>query len=496
MRVGGYVWAVYVLIVMCACIASSLVVVSITGMVFQVPIKSWRPDGEAGADLGTTVLWLFAVLPSCYNEAGSLIGYFSARECCVEMEESRSYRYGDRSFPCIVHGFVKTKYSVVEGETLDIVFERNAKGTTKFPLLTIEGRIISEGDEDDYQPVLVTLLRRDSRITLSLTAYNDMIALEDGDKVILRQTSGINNYVNLVEQRGEFISHTMEVAIVDKNNRVEIDLAQSVYTVSEDETGNQVLTLAIKNGLIVQGPIPLRLTAMSLTSPVVNDAERATPRQDFHVETVDIEITPGAAGMTNISLNDIIIDDNTVENHIQRFSLMVEVSEGRVFFDSDNSTKKSVEVAIESDDTVSVSLLSSNVVFYESDESPFNICVIVISEGTDQNCPVEFQVNYTLSFTKYSYTKNGDGETIFRDVTVDKCNNMSCVDLKAVFSIPNDEEFNFQLFNVSLAETELPQSGMFRVSTNVVKFEIRDDDCKLYKWKNHFFKMKGDIEMA
>ena len=70
----------------------------------------------------------------------------------------------------------------------------------------------------DYQPVLVTLLRRDSRITLSLTAYNDIIALEDGDKVILRQTSGINNYVNLVEQRGEFISHTMEVAIVDKNN--------------------------------------------------------------------------------------------------------------------------------------------------------------------------------------------------------------------------------------------------------------------------------------
>ena len=40
----------------CVCFDShvcmhSLVVVSITGMVFQVPIKSWRPDGEA---LGTT----------------------------------------------------------------------------------------------------------------------------------------------------------------------------------------------------------------------------------------------------------------------------------------------------------------------------------------------------------------------------------------------------------------------------------------------------------
>ncbi|CAI8036548.1 hypothetical protein GBAR_LOCUS20478 [Geodia barretti] len=226
---------------------------------------------------------------------------------------------------------------------------------------------------------------------------------------------------------------------------------------------------------------------MSLTSPVVNEAHKATPRQDFHVETVDIEIPPGAVGMTNISLNGIIIDDNTVENHIQRFSLMVEVSEDRVFFDSDNSTKKSAQVAIESDDTVSVSLLLSNLVFYESDESPFNICVIVTSEGTDQNCPVEFQVNYTLSFTKYSYTENGDDETIFRDVTVDKCDNMTCVNLKAVFNVQNDEEFNLQLFNVSLlpnAETDIPQSRMIRVFTDVVKFEIRDDDLLQIRLEN------------
>ena len=116
------------------------------------------------------------VLPSCYDEAGSLIGYFSARECCVEKEESRSYRYGDESFPCIgvlmpvinfyvyfiyiyniVHGFVKTKYGVEEGETLNIVFERNAKGKTRFPLLTIQGSIISEGDEDGkFQQARVT----------------------------------------------------------------------------------------------------------------------------------------------------------------------------------------------------------------------------------------------------------------------------------------------------------------------------------------------------
>ena len=87
-----------------------------------------------------------------------------------------------------------------------------------------------------------------------------------------------------------------------------------------------------------------------------------------------------------------------------------------------------------------------------------------------------------MSFLHNEDTENRDGETIFRDVTVDKCNNMTCVDLKTVFSIPNDEEFNTRLFNVSLlpdAETDVPQSGMFRVSTDVVMFAIRDDDCKL-----------------
>ena len=49
---------------------------------------------------------------------------------------------------------MKTIYSVVEGETLDIAFGRNAKGITNFPLITIEGRIISEGDEDGkFQPM-------------------------------------------------------------------------------------------------------------------------------------------------------------------------------------------------------------------------------------------------------------------------------------------------------------------------------------------------------
>ena len=48
----------------------------------------------------------------------------------------------------IVHGFLETQYSVLKGETVDIVFQRKVKGTTNFPLLSIQGSITSEGDED------------------------------------------------------------------------------------------------------------------------------------------------------------------------------------------------------------------------------------------------------------------------------------------------------------------------------------------------------------
>ena len=71
----------------------------------------------------------------------------------------------------------------------------------------------------DFDPVSVTLLRREESKTISVTARDDDIALEGGDKIILRHTSGLNNYVNEVEQRGEFIRYTTEVIIIDKNGK-------------------------------------------------------------------------------------------------------------------------------------------------------------------------------------------------------------------------------------------------------------------------------------
>ena len=69
----------------------------------------------------------------------------------------------------------------------------------------------------DYQSVSVTLVRQDSKITFSLTAYNNTLE-EDSDKVILRFTSSIPNFINRVEERGEVFSHTAEVTIVDRTS--------------------------------------------------------------------------------------------------------------------------------------------------------------------------------------------------------------------------------------------------------------------------------------
>ena len=176
---------------------------------------------------------------------------------------------------------------MLEGDTVHVIFKRNVKNETQFPLLTIEGRIVSEDKNADgksessetsenvytlwkaiskghfvlpytstskyrtplnkvhfkrlqgvlylkvslynwsqassllsaFIPVSDTLLRREESKTISVTARDDYIALEDGDKIILRHTSGIDNYVIAVEQRGEFIRYTTEVIIIDKNGK-------------------------------------------------------------------------------------------------------------------------------------------------------------------------------------------------------------------------------------------------------------------------------------
>ena len=70
----------------------------------------------------------------------------------------------------------------------------------------------------DFVPVLYNLTESDFEINFAVTALNDSVALEDGDVMILKHTSSINNYVDLVEATGEFINHMVKVIIKDKDS--------------------------------------------------------------------------------------------------------------------------------------------------------------------------------------------------------------------------------------------------------------------------------------
>ena len=47
-----------------------------------------------------------------------------------------------------MHGFEKQKYTVLEGESINITFGRNLKGMTTINGLSLQGMIRSEGDEN------------------------------------------------------------------------------------------------------------------------------------------------------------------------------------------------------------------------------------------------------------------------------------------------------------------------------------------------------------
>ena len=134
-----------------------------------------------------------------------------------------------------MHGFEHVKYEVIEGETLSITFKRNVKGTSNHRRLSLRGSITSNGDEAgklsilqsrkhnghlcfaDYNPVRISLSYTDHTVSFPVTTYSDDV-VEGGENIVLEFESPFNNYVNLVEATGEFVSHTAVILIIDKES--------------------------------------------------------------------------------------------------------------------------------------------------------------------------------------------------------------------------------------------------------------------------------------
>ena len=148
-----------------------------------------------------------------------------------------------------VHGFQHPSYTVNEGESSNITFQRDVKGTTRFPLLQLIGAVMSRGDPAgrllailthththihshkesaetkffslDYRPVS-GMVAEDSLLTLQLQVYSDAIAVELRDKITLEFTpsDSVPYLIELVEATGEFINHRAEAVILDQNSEL------------------------------------------------------------------------------------------------------------------------------------------------------------------------------------------------------------------------------------------------------------------------------------
>ena len=70
----------------------------------------------------------------------------------------------------------------------------------------------------DYRPA-TGIVPDEGYLALTLLTFSDDIAVETNDRIILEFTSSVSpNFVELVEAKGEYISHRAEVFIIDEDS--------------------------------------------------------------------------------------------------------------------------------------------------------------------------------------------------------------------------------------------------------------------------------------
>ena len=141
----------------------------------------------------------------------------------------------------IVHGFANATYEVVEDRRLDTVFELNVKGMTAFPTLNdiIDGRITAEtgGTTSEFNnstlscklkksfsglsdfEALMPIAVSNTVTVIRLYTYDDQIALEYSDSVILRYVPDNPALIPGLEAQGEYIRDTATVQIIDNDSK-------------------------------------------------------------------------------------------------------------------------------------------------------------------------------------------------------------------------------------------------------------------------------------
>ena len=142
----------------------------------------------------------------------------------------------------VVHGFSNVSYTVTEGEELDVTFQINVKGTSRFYLLSFNGNLLTRNDSaskfisygiteyilfahcasylglSDYEHLLIPIHGITTNVSFSLDTIDDTIALEYNEQVILIYAPEPPELIDLIEEAGEFIRNTAPVIIKDNDS--------------------------------------------------------------------------------------------------------------------------------------------------------------------------------------------------------------------------------------------------------------------------------------
>ena len=127
---------------------------------------------------------------------------------------------------------------------------------------------------------------------------------------------------------------------------LEVGWVADQYIVPEDKEDEQKILINV--GKRIQNPLNLKLTGSQI--PDLDPPYQATPGQDFVVEA-EVAVPSNAFQEYSVSIADVIINDNRVENLFQNFTLTVEIVVEGAYFDAEKTTVKTAEIDIEDDDS-------------------------------------------------------------------------------------------------------------------------------------------------
>jgi hypothetical protein len=388
-----------------------------------------------GAIVLTGVLFATQGYSQCYNDTtctGNVIPATDRKDCCVRTEDGLSFSDGGTCRGCIVHGFPRTVYNVVESTgigadsregRLDTVFQLNVKGNGDPSL--IFGIITAEGDgatvEDDFEglspPISVDIDLNSDPVEIRLIMENDDISLEYNESIILRFTTPDDpTLFDDVEALGQYIRDTARVNIID-NDQLQINFAQADYEFVEGSTERPRILLRFRT---VQNPFTITIRPVDidyierkiLSSFIINFMDpnleaRAVAGVDFSSVAMTFTVPPNVDEFVIPNFFTVVDDDiNEID---QSFALVAELGpdvpdDFACFQIRDGDTEcfgtgrlGATEIKIIDNDVMVIGFRQRYVTVKESDAAPgedqFSIKINVSSNITsEQRYLVQFRV--------------------------------------------------------------------------------------------------------